>query len=103
MDWKNTYITEDTRRDWGEPRYKAFAIMDGRLTSPGASLRQSRAQEIDCLGRDTPGTRCDAERDNSPIVNQISALTPASQVFQPIVAWMVIEAGSQEQRMKFVV
>jgi uncharacterized protein len=31
MDWKNAYIVEDTRRDWGEPRYKAFAMMDGCL------------------------------------------------------------------------
>jgi uncharacterized DUF497 family protein len=31
MDWQNSYIVEDTRRDWGELRYKAFGVMDGRL------------------------------------------------------------------------
>ena len=28
-----------------------------------------------------------------PIVNEMAALTQASQVFQPIVAWIVIEVG----------
>ena len=31
MDWANAYIVEDTRRNWGELRYKAFGMMDGRL------------------------------------------------------------------------
>src|SRR3954447_2878434 len=29
-----------------------------------------------------------------PVVNEMAALTQASQVFQPIVAWIVIEVGS---------
>ena len=31
-----------------------------------------------------------------PVVNEMAALTQASQVFQPIVAWIVIEVGSSQ-------
>ena len=31
MDWQNAYIVKDDRQDWGERRFKAFGMLDGRL------------------------------------------------------------------------
>lgn len=31
MDWSQTVIIEDTRKDYGERRFRAFGFIDGRL------------------------------------------------------------------------
>jgi uncharacterized DUF497 family protein len=56
FDWERAVVIEDTRRDYGEPRYRAFGAIAGRLhclvfTPRGGqahviSLRKANAKEI---------------------------------------------------------
>jgi hypothetical protein len=61
LDWDTAVITEDTRRDYGEPRLRVMARLDGRLcaavmTPRGEdlrviSLRRANRREVRRYGK----------------------------------------------------
>lgn len=46
FDWQTALVAEDTRRDYGEPRYKALGMIDVRLHVLVFTVRGTRVRVI---------------------------------------------------------
>lgn len=46
LDWSRAFVVKDARHDYGEPRYRVYAMLDGRLHMAAVTWRSGTLRVI---------------------------------------------------------